>query len=232
MEKNSKVKASGNQIVAGIDVGGSRKGFHAVALDNDAYHSQFQTTDPILMARWCCDIQAEVIGIDAPCRWSTDGRARPAERQLMGQGIQCFASPTRERAVNHPGNYYGWMLNGEALFRTLASSHPLCTALPLAQGQTCCCFETFPHAISCALTGSLVAAQHKRTIRRALLAQAGLFTAACSNIDWIDATLCALAAHHLAAKQPCTAYGDATTGLIIVPACSAQSTQSKCNISE
>ncbi|MDK9709018.1 MAG: DUF429 domain-containing protein [Desulforhopalus sp.] len=31
----------------------------------------------------CNEMQVKVIGIDAPCRWSADGRARPAERELI-----------------------------------------------------------------------------------------------------------------------------------------------------
>jgi hypothetical protein len=32
-------------IVAGIDVGGSKKGFHAVALQDGRYHAQFNSRD-------------------------------------------------------------------------------------------------------------------------------------------------------------------------------------------
>jgi predicted nuclease with RNAse H fold len=96
------MKTSKNPIVAGIDVGGARKGFHGVALAGGVYQAQLHTMDAVAMARWLREIGAQAIGVDAPCRWSLDGRPRPAERELMGQGIQCFASPTREAAVRHP----------------------------------------------------------------------------------------------------------------------------------
>ena len=210
------MKTSKNPIVAGIDVGGARKGFHGVALVGGAYQAQLHTMDAAAMARWLREIGAQAIGVDAPCRWSLDGRARPAERELMSHGMHCFASPTREAAVRHPSNYYGWMLNGEALYQAIEPSHPLCAGLPLRQGQTCC-FETFPHAVSCALTGHLVSAKHKRVVRRVVLEQAGIFSLELRNIDWIDAALCALAAHRLAAGHPCHAYGEPVTGLIITP---------------
>jgi predicted nuclease with RNAse H fold len=203
-------------IVVGIDVGGSRKGFHGVALGDGRYFRQFHTTDPAAMAHWCREIGARLIGIDAPCRWSEDGRARPAERQLMGRGIQCFASPTRKLAIVHPRNYYGWMLNGEALYQAIAPSHPLCSGLPVDPRHPCC-FETFPQAIACTLAGRILPAKDKRRHRPALLAQAGVRLPSPAGIDTIDAGLCALVAHRLSTGHPCTAYGEPVTGLIIVP---------------
>jgi predicted nuclease with RNAse H fold len=201
--------------VIGIDVGGSRKGFHAVALTDGTYATQLATPYVQELGHWCRSvIGAQLIAIDAPCRWSGDGRSRPCERELMQQGIFCFASPSRTAALSHPSNYYGWMLQGEALYRELEASHPLLSGLP-ASGPAC--FETFPHAIAWHLRGGNTEARQKRPQRRALLEQAGIDTATLTSIDWIDAALCALAAHHLASGRPCRAYGEPGTGLIVVP---------------
>ena len=61
----------------GIDVGGARKGFHAVALSDGAYTSQLATAE-VETIRYLClnEMKAQVIAIDAPCRWSTNGRMR------------------------------------------------------------------------------------------------------------------------------------------------------------
>lgn len=206
--------------VIGIDVGGSRKGFHAVALTGGAYAARLGTSEVQELAHWCRSvIGAELVAIDAPCRWSSDGRARPCERELMQQGIFCFASPSRTAALSHPSNYYGWMLQGEALYRELEASHPLLSGLPAAglPASGPACFETFPHAIAWHLRGGNAEALQKRLQRRALLEQAGINTATLTSIDWIDAALCALAAHHLASGRPCRAYGEPATGLIVVP---------------
>jgi hypothetical protein len=138
--------------VVGIDVGGPRKGFHAVALTGGAYAAQLATSDAEALAHWCRSVvQASVIAIDAPCRWSRDGRARPCERELMQKGIWCFSSPTPEKAhTPHRSGYYDWMLRGEALYRALEASHPLVARLPI-NGPGC--FETFPHAITWHLRG-------------------------------------------------------------------------------
>lgn len=201
--------------VIGIDVGGSRKGFHAVALTGGAYAARLATAEVQELAHWCRSrIGAELIAIDAPCRWSSGGRARPCERELNAAGIRCFASPTRQAALSHPSNFYGWMLQGEALYRELELSHPLLAALPASAPA---CFETFPHAIAWHLRGGNAVARQKRPQRCALLEQAGIDPAPLTSIDFIDAALCALAAHQLASGRPCRAYGEAGSGLIVVP---------------
>jgi predicted nuclease with RNAse H fold len=205
----------------GIDVGGARKGFHAVALRGGVYAGQLNSADVEALSHWCRVVmQATVIAIDAPCRWSSDGRPRPCERELMGRGIRCFASPTRASAVAHPTNYYGWMLQGEALYRALEPSHPLLAALPGAVAPIVgpACFETFPHAITWHLRGGDAAAAQKRSQRSALLAQAGVALAALSSIDLIDAALCALTAQQAATGAACISYGETASGLIVVPA--------------
>jgi len=79
------------------------------------------------------------------------------------------------------------------------------------------CFETFPHAVACALAGEKLSARNKRADRRRLLADNGVVTTQLSSIDYIDAALCALVAHRFNSKAV-EYYGDAAEGFIIVPA--------------
>ncbi|MCP9826842.1 DUF429 domain-containing protein [Synechococcus sp. EJ6-Ellesmere] len=156
-----------------------------------------------------------MIAIDAPCRWSSDGRARPCERELMQKGIWCFSSPTHQKAhTPHRTDYFGWMLQGEKLYQALAASHPLICRLPIAGPG---CLETFPHAITWHMRGGKAKAPQKRTQRRELLQQAGIALAPLTNIDWIDSALCALTAHHAATGGECLIHGEPESGLIIVP---------------
>jgi hypothetical protein len=106
------------------------------------------------------------------------------------------------------------MLNGARLFNELSSGFPLFSGA--AGPRHPICFETFPHAIACSLAGKIVRAKHKRDIRRALLEQNGIDTKQLTNIDWIDAALCALTAHGLLTGAVNT-YGDVREGFIIVP---------------
>ena len=204
-------------VVVGVDVGGAKKGFHAVALRGGQYETSLATKNAAEIADWCRNIvRAQVVGVDAPCRWSTTGRARPAERELMDRGVWCFSTPCREVAESHPKNHYGWMLNGAGLFEQLEKTFRLFDGTS-ANAKRPVCLETFPHAIACAFSGKTVSAKEKRKVRRRLLERAGVETSALTNIDWIDAALCAVAAHRMV-KADFKAYGEPKSGLIVVPA--------------
>lgn len=221
MPRTAATKPSGVSVLptaVGIDVGGMRKGFHAVAIIGGDYSSHIATKDVQELAHWCrATMRARVIAVDAPCRWSKDGRARPAERQLMERRIWCFSTPTRQRALDHPRNHFGWMLQGEALFQALEPTHTLCRKLPMPDGKNTC-FETFPHAIAWHLSQGRTTASRKREERKQLLKCAGIDTTRFTNIDLVDAALCALVAYRAATGAPCISYGEPETGLILVPA--------------
>ncbi len=134
----------------------------------------------------------------------------------MQQAIWCFSTPTADTAHQpHPTDYYSWMLRGEALYQALHSTHPASEVWPARRKRFC--FETFPHAITWHLRGGNADAKQKRTQRRELLERHGITTDELTNIDWLDAALCALVAHKLAGGEPVKTFGEAETGFIIVP---------------
>lgn len=204
-----------SSVVAGIDVGGKRKGYHAVALAEGKYADALHSCDATEVAAWCGEVGATAVGIDAPCTWSATGRARPAERELMEEKIWCFSSPTRAVAIGHPKNNYGWMLAGETLYAVLKSSGFSFLTSKSSKPKRLM-FETFPHAVVCALRGEVVPANNKATVRRAVLADHGIVDRNLTNIDLVDAALCALTAHHVLTRQ-WRGYGNIETGLIVVP---------------
>lgn len=206
--------------VAGVDVGGPKKGFHAVALRDGAYLDKFSAHEASAVAAWCLRVGARLVGVDAPCHWSQTGRARLAERELMKEKIWCFSTPTREKAVAHPKKHFHWMLAGEALYEALQETHPIFSGNYESTGGVVC-FETFPQAIACALAGEVVSAKNKATTRRGLLRRAGLSIEALTNIDTVDAALCALTAHYIASGSFRT-YGELESGFIVVPAAAAK----------
>jgi predicted RNase H-like nuclease len=106
------------------------------------------------------------------------------------------------------------MLNGAKLFAALEKSHKLLDDETVA-GQPVC-FETFPQAVACALAGERVSAKQKGTVRRGLLVRAGVATEALTNIDRVDAALCALAAHRFLQGRY-RKFGDARSGYIVTP---------------
>jgi predicted nuclease with RNAse H fold len=200
--------------VAGVDVGGTRKGFHAVALHGHAFFAKMRSTSPHEIAAWCRSVGARVIAVDAPCRWRVDG-ARSGERALMRSRIHCFSTPTEAAARAHPKDYFGWMLAGAALYEALRRDYELLESHVLPAGRPVC-FETFPQAIACRLAGRVVPAREKHAMRRALLREAGVDTSRLGNIDEIDAALCALMGE-LALAGRFEALGEARDGLIVLP---------------
>ncbi len=199
-------------VVVGIDVGGLDKGFHAVSLSNGRFKPQ-HFKDAREAYEWILEVKATVVAIDAPCRWAVSGKSRLAERVLAihGKTIQCFKTPARSSAEGNP--FYGWVFNGESLYELVSSSHDLFDG---CQQSRKIVLETFPHAVACALAGSVVPAHPKGLIRRRLLIDQGFEVGSLTNIDFVDAALCALTAlrFHLGLT---TAFGDSKEGFIVVP---------------
>jgi predicted nuclease with RNAse H fold len=199
-------------IVVGVDVGGPKKGFHVVALRERHIFDTCVTLNAGEVVAWCRRLDASTVGIDAPCCWSYTGRARPCERALAVEGMHAFATPGQAVAERNP--FYRWMLNGAELFRLITPYYRLFDGQHLPSRPMC--FETFPQAVACALSGTIVSAKHKRSVRRRLLREAGLSIGILTNIDMVDAALCALTAQHLLNGTVKT-YGEAAEGFIVVP---------------
>src|SRR5688572_27388659 len=123
-QRHVQVMTAGPRSTVGIDIGAPSKGYHAVALSGTAIASKYHSCAPAEMARWCVDHTAEVISIDAPCRWRVHGQpARPAERELAADRISCFSTPTEEKARGHA--FYTWMFAGQELYVALAEKYPI-----------------------------------------------------------------------------------------------------------
>lgn len=133
---------------------------------------------------------------------------------MAREGIFSFSTSCRAKAQTSA--FYGWMFNGERMYASLAENYPLLDAPDKITIP--CTFETFPHAISCALVGQDVAsAKIKGRQRRALLAALGFNTMFLKSIDALDAALCAVTAQSFLSRTFRT-YGDVEGGFLIVPA--------------
>ena len=199
--------------VVGIDVGGERRGFHAVVLQNGTFVATLAHSDPAVIASWCRELKAVVVAVDAPCGWSAGGASRLAERSLAigGNKISCFATPTRARA--NRSNFYQWVFNGARLYQQLAQHYTLFDG---ARRGSLTCVETFPHAVVCALAGWVVAARPKRETRRNALRQHGYDVGSLTNVDFVDAGLCAITAA-VFVRGRVKLFGNKVEGFIVVP---------------
>lgn len=201
--------------VAGIDVGGDKKGCNLVILRGTTVLASIAGAAPEDLLAPCLAHDVVAVGVDAPALWRSGTTARHAERALAGAGISLFSTPDRASAVASTSGFYDWMFNGERVYRTLAAAYPLLATPAYAGGRVC--FETFPHAITVAFLGrDIASAKLKATQRRQALELAGIDTTLLTTIDALDAALCALAAQHLLTGAS-HAYGDAADGYIQVP---------------
>src|SRR5262245_51895688 len=92
--------------VVGIDVGGSRKGFHAVALEAGRYLARTESRSAEEIREWCRAQDARIVAVDAPCRWRLNGRMRECERALSANAYpatQPRAARTRRRTRSTGG---------------------------------------------------------------------------------------------------------------------------------
>jgi predicted nuclease with RNAse H fold len=201
-----------NSTVVGIDVGGERKGFHAVALQKRKFFDKITDPDSNTVVKWCHSHLAKVVAVDAPCRWSNSGSSRLAERELAREGIHCFFTPTRDTAQNR--GFYEWVFNGERLFDTLESHD-----YPLFQGGGQggpACIETFPHAVVWIMSSRSASDKRKGASRRELLRGAAYDVGILSNVDFVDAALCAVVADAFCTGKYAL-LGDRREGFIILP---------------
>ena len=199
------------KITIGIDVGGIKKGFHAVANRDGLYLAKFHSIHPDEVASWVLSHNPSAVAIDAPSMFSLNSGSRKAERELVSNGLRCFYTPTRALAAK--SRFYDWVFNGELLYQKLG--------LPIFMGeqsQETCAIETFPHAVQMSLWAEDPnPIGNKRSVRESTLAlKANYDTSQLSNIDFIDAALCAVSADYFAHHQ-FTAYGCKTEGYIVLP---------------
>jgi predicted nuclease with RNAse H fold len=195
----------------GIDVGGATRGFHAVALQDGKFVGIMTDTAPEKIVCWCLKQKAISVGVDAPCKWSCTGKSRLAERELATQGIFCFATPSRDRAIKR--SFYDWVFNGERLYEQLKAHYHLFDGKETKEKT---CFETFPHAVVCALAGEVVPARPKSKVRREALRRKDYDDSNLPNIDFVDAALCAVTANEFL-KGNYQSYGNKEEGYILIP---------------
>jgi predicted RNase H-like nuclease len=201
-------------IALGIDVGGERKGFHVVALDaaRKLIGPPRNLHRPTEIRNLIAELRPAVVAIDAPCGWSVD-KSREAERALARAGIRSFCTPSRVRAERNP-TFYGWMFQGERAFKAATVTHPHYGGGKTVRGHS---IEVFPNATTIALTGQPNPAHvSKGQWRRQLLADQGIEQTHLTNIDYVDAALCALTGLW-ALHRDFVSYGDTAGGFLVAP---------------
>jgi predicted nuclease with RNAse H fold len=108
---------------AGVDVGGSRKGFDAVVVVGSRFEAHRRNGDPADVASWLAGYQPTIVAVDSPRTPAEDGRlSRQCERDFARAGICGIRfTPDRSTMTARVGGYYQWIENGFALYDELVS---------------------------------------------------------------------------------------------------------------
>jgi predicted nuclease with RNAse H fold len=195
----------------GIDVG-VRKGLDLVLLGHD--RAVLETERRVRvddLATVVPDLGADVVAIDAPPTWATNGRSRLTERELRWFGIQCFNTPSDERMAQHP--FYEWMTIGFEVFRAVEAGFPRYRGGSVRRTA----IEVFPHASAVVLAGHLPPRDvPPHAWRREVLRGCGLDASTLRSADQVDAALAALTGL-LALERRYSAPGDPREGQIVLP---------------
>ncbi|MDP8943383.1 MAG: DUF429 domain-containing protein [Actinomycetota bacterium] len=110
---------------AGVDVGGPRKGFDAAVID-EAGVVAGPTRLPSVQGtvEWLAGHAPRVVAVDSPRGPARDeALSRDGERSLAAAVCGIRYTPNRS-ALEGNASYYGWILNGLALYEALERERP------------------------------------------------------------------------------------------------------------
>lgn len=103
----------------GVDVGGERKGFDLAVIDTSELlilRGRMRCAEVVAVA---AHVKPLVIGIDSPCCCAPEGTtSRPCERELAKKICRIRWTPDAPAVEASP--YYGWVVEGLALYAALA----------------------------------------------------------------------------------------------------------------
>lgn len=197
-------------VALGIDVAEERKGLDLVALAGDrSVVLQLAHAAVADVAAVIAGLRPDVVCIDSPPAWATNGRSRAAERQLRAFGITAYATPTDPGV--HP--FYGWMRVGFSIFAAIADDYPRFRSGPVRYTAA----EVFPEASAVLLAGGLRPVDEpKSRFRRGVLANHRVDPSDLRTGDAVDAALAALTGL-LALEEQFSTVGDPDEGVIVLP---------------
>jgi predicted nuclease with RNAse H fold len=196
----------------GIDVGGPKKGFDLVVLDErrvplDVIRRAGLADVDDVISRW----KPTVVAVDSPPRWGATGTSRLTERELARLNIHAFPTPSLEHSA---GPMFDWMREGIQVFERCAK-----LGYPLFNGGTFRkrAIEVFPHATAAVLAGCLPPkGATKRVWRERVLRLQRVTTESLATVDAMDAALAALTGL-LVLEGHASYLGDIREGVIVVP---------------
>ena len=175
-------------VAVGVDVSAAR-GLDVVALDSSgAVVAPVRArVSPHELEGFLGEVAPDVVAIDSPPAWGTQGRSRRCERAIRALGMGIFSTPSDPATFTHP--FYTWMVAGHAAFASAErAGYPLHLGEGTVRGRA---LEVYPHAAALRLGGD-PASGPKRVWRRAVLERWGVDTRRLRSVDALDAALAAV----------------------------------------
>lgn len=203
----------------GIDVGVT-KGLDLVLLDEGRVLLEAHRRVPAAgLRRIIRAASPDVVAIDSPPAFGSDGPSRGAERELRALGIHSYAVPSDRHTRKN--RFYDWMRAGIKAFDIVAGEGYSRYLRGRSVRNTA--IEVFPHASAVVLKGALPplglsrSASRKRRWRAAVLEAHGVVTDGLGSVDQVDAALAAVTGL-LALEGRFTAVGNPDEGIVVLPA--------------
>ena len=115
------------ETVVGIDVGGERKGFHAVALQNKVFEKT-TSPNPHKILDWCLHRKAKIVAVESSLRleslWpvAASGAGTEIRQERNAPPLPRRHAPKPELT---PKDFLIGCLMGEKLYQLLAPQYPL-----------------------------------------------------------------------------------------------------------
>jgi predicted nuclease with RNAse H fold len=102
----------------GVDVGGARKGFDCALVDESRLAGLWARLDHEGVLALVGRSRPELVAIDSPCCCAPVGRTSREDERLLGRAV-CGIRWTPDQAEVRSNPYYGWVVEGLALYEAL-----------------------------------------------------------------------------------------------------------------
>ena len=118
---------------AGVDVGGSRKGFDLAVVDERRLVDRARLREPADAVAWLRPFSPRLVAVDSPRTCAPAGlRSRAEERELANRICGIRYTPAREVVADEASAYYEWIRRGLALYEALPDEWTVVECFPTA----------------------------------------------------------------------------------------------------
>jgi predicted nuclease with RNAse H fold len=109
-------------VWAGVDVGGTRKGFHVAVVDDDRLvGGPRRVATPGEVVEFLGELSTRLVAVDSPREPAPDGARSRADERALAVAV-CGIRYTPDAAAVAASTYYEWIRNGLELYTALSAA--------------------------------------------------------------------------------------------------------------